>query len=244
MANRRVALITGATGGLGPALIDRFLTDGFLVMATGRRPEAALPARDDLRYLPADLRHGDQVEGLVDAASSWGPLSVVVNNAADMALGEEWPHSTAQWLSMLDASLLSAVRVTAAALPHLIRDSAIVNISSVEASAAFPHHAHYAAAKAAVEAYTRSLALEVAARGIRANAVAPGVIAREGLSENWPHGWEWWTQTCPLGRPIEPGEVADVVAFLSSPAASAITGTVLAVDGGWSASARFGSTSP
>jgi NAD(P)-dependent dehydrogenase (short-subunit alcohol dehydrogenase family) len=119
----------------------------------------------------------------------------------------------------------------------MVAGSSIVNVSSIEAHAAFPRHGHYAAAKAALESFTRTAALEWAAEGIRVNAVAPGLVDRPGLDSDWPEGHRWWTQVCPLGRPIRAAEVADAVAFLAE--ASGVTGVVLAVDGGWSSSARL-----
>jgi len=114
----------------------------------------------------------------------------------------------------------------------------IVTISSVEASAAFANHAHYAASKAALESFTRSLAREIGPRGMRANCVAPGLIAREGLEQDWPQGWSWWSEVAPSGRPVSQEEVAGVVSFLLGSQASGINGAVIPVDGGWSASAR------
>jgi len=139
---------------------------------------------------------------------------------------------------MLQASLLSATRVTSAAIDVLGPDGAIVNVSSVEASVAFPNHAHYAAAKAALESFTRSLALDIAPRGMRANAIAPGLIERPGLAQDWPQGYDWWTATAPSGRPVTATQVAQAVAFLIGPHSTGINGVVLPVDGGWSASAR------
>jgi 3-oxoacyl-[acyl-carrier protein] reductase len=139
---------------------------------------------------------------------------------------------------MLDSTFLSAVQLTMALRPVMSAGASIVNVSSIEAQAAFPRHAHYAAAKAALESFTRSSALDWAAAGIRVNAVAPGLVDRPGLADDWPEGWAWWQRACPLGRPILPAEVADAVAFLAG--AGGVSGVVLPVDGGWSASARLG----
>ena len=93
-------------------------------------------------------------------------------------------------------------------------------------------HSHYGAAKAAVVAHTRAAALELGPLGIRVNAVAPGLIARPGIAEQWPDGVARWEAACPLGRLGEPDDVADACLFLASDAARWITGAVLVVDGG------------
>lgn len=238
MAERRVAVITGATGNLGAALVEEFRNRGYAVLAHGRRATAdGLPA--DAEYIAGDLRRDSDVAAVVDKARSLGSVAALVNNAADMDLGSTWPMPADSWTRMLDASLVSVVRTTQAIAAEMPSGSAIVTISSVEASAAFPGHAHYAAAKAGVESYTRSLALELAPRGIRANAIAPGVIERPGLAEAWPQGVAWWSNTSPAGRPINPRDVANVAVFLASADSAAVNGVVLPVDGGWSASARL-----
>ncbi len=239
MTESRVVVVTGATGLLGQALVDVLLDDGYVVVAHGRRARPGhLPA--SVAYVAGDLRRDADVTELVDAAHDQGDVHALVNNAADMDLGRPWPMAPAEWMAMMDSSLVSAVRVTQAMLPHFASGSSIVNISSVEAGSAFPGHAHYAAAKAALESYTRSLALELAGSSIRANALAPGVIDRPGLAQDWPEGWSWWSRTCPLGRPVTAREVAEVAGFLVSAKAAGVNGAVVPVDGGWSSAAHFG----
>lgn len=241
MSEPRVVIVTGATGSLGLALLRVFASLDCAVVAHSR---TSASVTDDVRATGCLLTHGDLVDDdaarqLIDVAVvTYGRVDVVVNNAADQRVGALSSLSTGDWADMLQATFLSAVRVTSAALPHMRSGAAIVNVSSVEGSAAFPGHAHYAASKAAMESYTRSLALDLGPRGIRANAVAPGVIERPGLAQDWPQGRSWWSQTAPLGRPVSAAEVAAVVAFLAGPAASGITGSVIPVDAGWSASAR------
>lgn len=238
MASGRVVVVTGASGGLGQQLVETFLAAGDTVVAHTRTSESVT---DRLRATGSLLVHGDLRTDagagmLVDTVvGEHGRIDVLVNNAADQSLGEDL--SSQQWEDMLQATLLSAVRVATAARPHLGNGSAIVNVSSVEASVAFAHHAHYAAAKAALESYTRSLALQLGPHGIRANAVAPGLIERENLAREWPEGHRSWSSSSPLGRPVTAQEVADAVLFLAG--ASGVTGIVLAVDGGWSSNSRM-----
>jgi len=242
---RRVALVTGASGNLGAAIVQRLADDGCDVAVHYRssHPEALL------EHLTArGIRHLSVQADLVDAPSAYamvdhvvrdlGPIDVLVDNAADQSVSALDQLSPDDWEEMLRATFLSAVHVTTRATETMPSGGSIVTVSSVEALTAFPAHGHYAAAKAALVSYTRSLALELAPRGIRANTVAAGLIERAGLAQSWPQGHVWWTSTAPLARPVTAAEVAHAVGFLASDAASGITGSLLPVDGGWLASAR------
>jgi NAD(P)-dependent dehydrogenase (short-subunit alcohol dehydrogenase family) len=124
-------------------------------------------------------------------------------------------------------------RLTQVAVPHLRRDNgAVVNIASIEGLQPASGHSHYTASKAAVLAHTRAAALELGRLGIRVNAVAPGLIHRDGLEADWPEGVARWHAACPLGRLGQPDDVADAVLFLASAAARWMTGACLVVDGG------------
>ena len=241
----RVALVTGASGNLGAAIVERLAGEGCAIAVHYRSTHPTslaekLTSRGVRHVLvQADLANAAEAHAAVDAAvNALGPLDIVVDNAADQSVGSLRDLSSGDWERMLQATFLSAVHVTSRAVETMPDGGAIVTVSSVEALAAFPAHAHYAAAKAALVSYTRSLALELAPRRIRANTVAAGLISRDGLDQSWPQGLAWWRQAAPLGRPVTANEVADAVGFLASAAASGITGTLLPVDGGWSASAR------
>lgn len=228
----RTAVVTGARGGLGRALVSRLAEEGYDVIAHSRHPVD--DASSDARWLVGDL---SQPEASRLLSEEVGTVDLLVNNAASQVTGSLQELSASDWSDMLGATLLSAVHLTAALRPVMPPGAAVVNVSSIEAGAAFPRHSHYAAAKAALESFTRSAAVEWGPAGIRVNAVAPGLIDRPGLAREWPEGVDWWVRTCPLGRPILPAEVAEAVAFLA--AATAVSGVVLPVDGGWTASAHL-----
>ena len=238
-SDSRVVLVTGAAGVLGRACVSAFAAQGDLVIGHVRSACAAISGADEL--VVGDLRPSlGQVARIAQESSAiGGRVDVLVNNAASQSIGDLMELTASDWRDMLEASLESAVGLTTALIPSMPPGSAIVNIVSVEVMAAFPAHVHYAAAKAALVAFTRGLAVELAPRGIRANAIAPGLIDRPGLAEQWPTGDAWWRTVSPTGRPVTPDEVAAAVAFLASSSASGITGVTLPVDGGWSASARW-----
>lgn len=236
MPDPRVVLVTGASGALGTVLADGFQSRGDIVVRHARREGAG--------DVCGDLTSDDAVRRIVESiVADHGCIDVIVNNAADQMISEAEAADPARWLTMLDATLLSAVRVVLAASPHMPTGAAIVNVSSIEASLAFPGRGPYAAAKAALEAFTRSLAVDLGARGIRANAIAPGLIDRDGLAASWPEGHASWTADTPRGWIVSAAEVAEVALFLASPGASGVSGAVVPVDAGWSAGGRlFGSS--
>lgn len=250
MSDQPVVLVTGASGHLGSAIARLCAGAGMAVAvhfrsgesaahqvvaeirAAGRRAHAF---GADLAGAGADERASSLVTDVVD---HFGRLDALVANSAEQGIVEFGDLNESDWVAMIDANLLSVTRLVRAALPAMHAGGSVVTVSSVEAAMAFPRHAHYAASKAALESFTRSLALEIGPRGMRANAIAPGLIDKDGLAEDWPEGYTWWTASAPTGRPVTADEVAAVAAFLLSDRATGINGAVIPVDGGWSASAR------
>ena len=248
MSESKVVLITGASGHLGSVIAQVCAEQDWSVAAHYRySSQRAENLVEQLRSdgadaisVQADLAedaHG--AERMIDeVVNHFGRLDALVNNSADQSLAALMDLTDDDWQRVMQANVIAATRVTRAVLGVLTPGSSILNVSSVEGSSAFLNHAHYAASKAALESFTRSLALELGPRGIRANAIAPGLIERTGLATDWPEGHAWWSQTPPIGRPVTAQEVAAAAAFLLSDRASGINGVVLPVDGGWSASAR------
>jgi NAD(P)-dependent dehydrogenase (short-subunit alcohol dehydrogenase family) len=239
----RVALVTGAGSGLGRAIARRLAAAGARVAVHHRTSrEGALAVVDEIeaaggvaRAVSADLaREGEPARVVEEATQAFGTLDVLVNNAGSYPLAPLLEMTAAQWDEVLASNLKTAM-LTLQAAGRLMAASghgAIVNVTSIQAFRPAPELAHYSAAKAGLEMLTRSAAVELGARGIRVNAVAPGLIWREDLETAWPEGVARYRAASPLGRIGQPEDVADACLFLASDAARWITGTTLVVDGG------------
>jgi NAD(P)-dependent dehydrogenase (short-subunit alcohol dehydrogenase family) len=246
----RVALVTGAGSGFGRVIARRFAEAGARVAlhCRGSRAGAEAEARaiaeagGEARVFAADLTAEGSAERLVgEAAAAFGRLDVLVNNAGAYPLAELLQMKAAQWDDVLAVNLRSALACLQAAGRRMAeqREGAIVNVTSIQAFRPAPALAHYSAAKAGLEMLTRSAAVELGPSGVRVNAVAPGLVWREGIEAAWPDGVERYRKAAPLGRLAQPEDVADACLFLASPAARFVTGTTLVVDGGVLAGPAF-----
>lgn len=235
------AIVTGGSGGLGRAAAETLADEGCHVALCARGEEGVKEAVSSLesRGVTAfgralDVAHREELEAWVDdAADALGGLDIVVANVSALALdnGEE------AWRGSYQVDLMHSVRTVGAALPHLKRSeaAAIVVVSSVSARHPMSVGA-YGAAKAALNHYGKSLAVELAPEGIRANVVSPGTIYVEdgfwgGMERDNPEMFEHAFGANPMGRMGRPEEVGRAIAFLASPAASFVSGTNLLVDG-------------
>lgn len=246
----QLALVTGAGGGIG-RVIARRLAEAGARLAVHYRGNAAGAARlvaevaaagGEARGFAADLARDGEPERLVEEVSgALGPIGVLVNNAGSYPLADLLEATAAQWDEVQTANLRTAFACLQAAGRRMCArgQGAIVNVTSIQAFRPAPQLAHYSAAKAGLEMLTRSAALELGPQGVRVNAVAPGLIWREGIEAAWPEGVARYRAASPLGRIGRPEDVADACLFLASPAARFVTGTTLVVDGGVLAAAAF-----
>jgi len=233
----KVILVTGGSRGIGRAIVETLAQAGAIVAFTYRGSVEAAQSLAELhagRVLPyqADVTDGARAEAIVDElAKTYGRLDGLVNNAGITQDNLLLRLSEAQWDAVIQTNLKGPFLYSKAVLKPMLRQrkGSIVNISSIVGITGNPGQTNYAAAKAGLIAFTKSLAKEVGSRNIRVNAVAPGFIQTD-MTTHLPA--EAWQSRIALGRLGEPTEVAHVCAFLLSDLSSYITGEVIVVDGG------------
>lgn len=239
----KIAIVTGAGGGLGQGLARRFAEAGASVVVHYNSSEVdAQNVTRQIRELggnaiavQGDLTQDKDAARLMQRAiEQFERLDVLINNAGAYPMRSVLDMTPSDWDHVVDANLRSVFLCTQAAAKVMKEQGcgAIINITSIESKNPAPNHSHYNAAKGAVSMFTRASAFELAPHGIRVNAVAPGLIWREGLERDWPDGVQRWQKTAPLKRLGLPEDVADACLFLASPGARWITGASLLVDGG------------
>jgi NAD(P)-dependent dehydrogenase (short-subunit alcohol dehydrogenase family) len=238
-----IALVTGATGGMGTAIVERLLADGARVALVDLDRAAidaaisALPTGSPVLAVVADVRSDEACAAAVDTTvAHFGGLDLLVNNAGIMARRNALETDTALFESILDVNLTGSYRMARAAHAALAASDAgnIVSVSSTHAFLAARNSIAYSTSKAALSHLTRLLALEWATDGIRVNAVAPTVVP-SGMTADVladPAYIERKMAAIPLGRPIPAAHVAAAIAYLASADGGSTTGQILVLDGG------------
>ncbi|WP_394828027.1 oxidoreductase [Pendulispora albinea] len=238
----RRALVTGGSRGIGAAIAQRLLDAGAKVVVAARSRSDVTPTA--ATFVSGDVRTSEGVKAIAaETLEALGGLDILVNNAGGSRV---FPGGSAtipeeEWQDALALNLLSAIRLTNAVLPALRASKAasVVNISSTAATMPFGPAAHYCAAKAALDAYSRTLAVELAPSGVRVNVVSPGPVATPSADElrrTYPGiPGDAWLQWVPLGRFGATDDIAEVVALLASDRGKWLTGVNYRVDGGMTA---------
>ncbi|MEC0242883.1 SDR family NAD(P)-dependent oxidoreductase [Paenibacillus dokdonensis] len=246
----QVAVVTGGSKGIGEAAVRGFAGAGATTViadmdeATGRRLESELRSHGkDVHYISVDVGSDEAMKNLMEQAHALkGSLDILYNNAGVAIAGEAAVTSESDWQRVLNINLGGVFRGCKYVIPYMLQQGkgTIVNCSSTQALHGFLGWAAYSASKGGILAFTRQAAIEYAKQGIRINAVAPGTIMtpmnekifRE--SEDPDQLIRTWNNAHPIGRFGQPGEIADLVMYLCSDAASFITGQTFVADGGQS----------
>jgi 3-oxoacyl-[acyl-carrier protein] reductase len=240
----KVVLISGGSQGIGAGIVAYFYKNGAKVYFTGRDEEKLKSVLDSLnseagsgyaKYLVGDVKDSQKISEIVEFVNKdAGRIDVLINNAGVTKDNIVLRMKDEEWDTVMDTNLKGPFYFTKYTLKYMIRQKSgrIINISSVVGSMGNPGQANYCASKAGIEGFTRSIAREVASRGITVNAVAPGYIVTPMTEVLGDDVKKSLTSMIPLGRLGTPGDIACAVAFLSSDDASYITGQVIHVNGG------------
>ena len=237
---QRIALVTGASRGIGQAIAKRLANEGYLVIGTATSEKGAAAVNDYLQELGGagrvlNVQDAEQINQLFDSIEKeFGNVQVLVNNAGITQDGLLMRMDDNAWERVIDVNLTSVFRTSKRAMKGMMkaRQGRIINITSVVAAMGNAGQTNYTASKAGIEGFTRSLAREIGSRQITVNCVAPGFIDTDMTSELNEALIQSMLNAVPLARLGKPEDIAAAVNFLASEEAGYITGTVLDVNGG------------
>lgn len=234
----RVALVTGASRGIGAAIASRLATDETYVVGTATSPDGVARISDALGEngtgIELRIDESESVSAAFERITGEHTVSILVNNAGITNDNLFLRMSDDDWFDVINTNLVSLHRLCKPFLRSMMRErwGRIINVGSVVGRMGNPGQANYAAAKAGIEGFTRSLAQELGSRGITVNCVSPGFVDTDMTAELGEKVTEQLVSRIPLGRVGTPSEVAETVAFLASEGSSYITGQTIAVNGG------------
>lgn len=239
---KNIAIVTGATGGLGTHICKRLADDGYIVCANYRSPEKAKVWEEEMKKLgynfhmyQADVCNYDEVEKMVtDIQNDLGTVDVLVNNAGITRDGAFKKMTKDHWDEVISANLTSVFNCCRNVINPMLDQGygRIINISSVNGQRAQFGQVNYAAAKAGMHGITKTLAIESASKGVTVNTISPGYVATDMVMAVAPEIRAQIVKGIPVGRLGGTEEIAHLVSFLSSPQAAFITGANYAINGG------------
>jgi len=234
----KVAVVTGGSRGIGKSIVKKFVSEGYSVVSTYSKSnveEISKELGENVLYLPCDLSNLQRIDEFVETAlSKFERVDVLVNNAG-ITLDNWFANmSLENFEKVIKVNLVGTVAVTKGFIRKMIaqKSGVVINISSIAGLLGSEGQSNYAASKAAIIAFTKSLAREVGRYGIRVVGVAPGFVMTDMYAKIPSDLKKKQIESIALRRVADPEEIANVVAFLASPAASYITGTTVVVDGG------------
>ncbi|MCZ6540686.1 MAG: SDR family oxidoreductase [Nitrospinae bacterium] len=242
--NNKTAIITGGATGIGLACARLFTREGARVAIFGRRQDRLDQARkqigDSVLAIQGDITHEQDIQRLVDTTlKELGQVDILINNAGTFTGGPLHETDAEAWDRVFNINMTGVFQLTRRVLPSMVEQGSgsIIHISSILGMVAMPQTAAYNASKGALNQFSKSIAVEYGAQGIRSNALCPGMIETEMTEELRQDTalMEEWIKDYPLGRFGQPEEVAQACLFLASDESAFITGTTLPIDGGYTA---------
>ena len=237
MSEQKIALVTGASRGIGKAIAQKLMADGFLVCGTATTQSGAekIDGWINGSGLAMNVTDGDSVAAALESVTTQhGPIAVLVNNAGITRDTLMMRMKSDDWSAVIDTNLSSVFALSKAVLKGMTkaRWGRVINISSVVGSMGNAGQVNYAAAKAGIEGFSRAMAREVGSRNITVNSVAPGFIATDMTDALGDEQKEKLASQVPLGRLGQPEDIANAVSYLAGESGSYVTGTTLHVNGG------------
>ncbi len=232
----KVALVTGASRGIGAALADGLAGAGASVVGVARSPGPREPFRNPVRYVAVDIARG--IEALVaDVVAEFGRIDVLVNAAGVSLSAASSDQTLAAFDATLDVNLRGAYAACLAVAPHMEGGGSIINVTSINSLVGFPGNPGYVAAKGGLRMLTKALAVDLGPRGVRVNALAPGYIHTDMTAASFadPERHAQRVRHTCLGRWGEVEDLVGAAIFLASDASRYMTGQDLVIDGGWTA---------